>query len=64
MTIEKAQDESMRRDGFSTVGAAANIDFPGMFTNVIEEEDARYDGCLCCCCCHFTGLRQYENTMI
>ena len=40
VTIEKAQDESVRRSGFSTVGAAANIDFPGMFPDIVEEESS------------------------
>ena len=40
MTIEKAQAERVRKSGYSAVGVAANIDFPGMFPNVIEE-DAR-----------------------
>ena len=42
VAIEKAQDESVRRSGISTVGAAANIEFPGMFPT-IEEDDTRYN---------------------
>lgn len=39
VTFEKAQSESIRRSGYSAVGTAANIEFPGMFTNVIEEDE-------------------------